>query len=99
MGELSISILVADRSYKLVIEKDYEELFRKAAKLIENRIKTYSNNYAYKDKQDLLAMVAIDNAISLLQLERKNSETESFLDKKMIELDEVLTESLVEQSI
>ena len=91
--------MVADRSYKLVIEKDYEELFRKASKLIENRIKTYSNNYAYKDKQDLLAMVAIDNAISLLQLERKNSETESFLDKKLIELDTALTESLVEQSI
>ena len=99
MGELSISIMVADRSYKLVIEKDYEELFRQASKLIESRIKTYSNNYAYKDKQDLLAMVAIDNMINLLQSERKNSETESFLDKKLTELDAALTKSLVEQSV
>jgi cell division protein ZapA (FtsZ GTPase activity inhibitor) len=98
MGEFSISIMVADRPYKLVIDKEYEELFRKAAKLIDNRIKTYSNSYAYKDKQDLLAMVALDNTITLLQHERNSSEAEANLGKKLEELDSVLTETLVEQS-
>ena len=98
MGEFSISIMVADRPYKLVIDKEYEELFRKAAKLIDNRIKTYSNSYAYKDKQDLLAMVALDNMITLLQHERSSSEEEANLEKKLEELDSVLTQTLVEQS-
>jgi len=99
MGEFSISITVADRPYKLVIEKEYEELFRRAAKLIDSRIKVYSNNYAYKDKQDLLAMVALDNTINLLQHERDISEKEMFLEKKLIELDKALAEVLVEQSV
>jgi cell division protein ZapA (FtsZ GTPase activity inhibitor) len=99
MGEFSISINVADRPYKLVIDKEYEELFRKAAKLIDTRIKAYSNNYAYKDKQDLLAMVALDNTIKLLQNERSTSERETTLEKKLIELDTALTEVLAEQTV
>ena len=99
MGEFSISITVADRPYKLVIEKEYEELFRRAAKLIDSRIKTYSNNYAYKDKQDLLAMVALDNTINHLQHERNINEKETTLEKKLIELDIALTEVLAEQSV
>jgi len=99
MGEFSISITVADRPYKLVIEKEYEELFRRAAKLIDDRIKAYSNNYAYKDKQDLLAMVALDNTINLLQHERNINEKETTLEKKLSELDIALTEVLTEQSI
>ena len=99
MGEFSISITVADRPYKLVIEKEHEELFRRAAKLIDGRIKAYSNNYAYKDKQDLLAMVALDNTINLLQHERNINEKETTLEKKLIELDKALTEVLVEQSV
>jgi len=98
MGEFSISISIADRPYKLVIEKEYEELFRKAAKLIDGRIKTYSNNYAYKDKQDLLAMVALDNAINLLQHERNITEKETTLGKKLIDIDLALTEVLEPQS-
>jgi cell division protein ZapA len=99
MGEFSISITVADRPYKLVIEKEYEELFRRAAKLIDSRIKVYSNNYAYKDKQDLLAMVALDNTINLLQHERNINEKETTLEKKLGELDIALTEVLAEQSV
>ena len=99
MSEFSISITVADRPYKLVIDKDYEELFRRAAKLIDSRIKTYSNNYAYKDKQDLLAMVALDNTINLLQHERNIDEKDTTLEMKLIELDTALTEVLAEQSV
>jgi cell division protein ZapA len=98
MSEFSISISIADRPYKLVIEKEYEELFRRAAKLIDGRIKTYSNNYAYKDKQDLLAMVALDNAINLLQHERNITEKETTLEKKLIDIDLALTEVLELQS-
>jgi cell division protein ZapA (FtsZ GTPase activity inhibitor) len=99
MSEFSISITVADRPYKLVIDKEHEELFRRAAKLIENRIKTYSSNYAYKDKQDLLAMVALDNTINLLQHEHNTDEKDTNLEKTLIELDKALTEVLAEQSV
>ena len=90
MNELSISINIADRPYKLVIEKEHEELFRKAAKLIDKKIKEYSSNYAYKDKQDLLAMVAIEYTTTFLQNERLTTRTEQELDEQLIGIDQAL---------
>jgi cell division protein ZapA len=91
MDELSISVSIADRSYKLAVEKEQEELVRKAVRMIDNRIKEYSNNYAYKDKQDLVAMVALEYTISYLKMERNNTEREDHLEKKLLTLDTALT--------
>lgn len=94
MSDLSISILVADRPYKLVIEKENEELFRTAAKLIEKRIKDYSGSYAYKDRQDLLAMVALEYTTSYLQNERTNSESTQQVNMKLSAINQALDEIL-----
>lgn len=59
MEELTISVIIADRPYRLTIKRDEEEVIRKAAESINNMIKEYSSNYAFNDKQDLLAMVAL----------------------------------------
>jgi hypothetical protein len=94
MEELSISLAVAERNYRLVIEKEHEVLFRKAAKLIEKRIKDYSTSYAYKDKQDLLAMVAIEYATSFLQDEQLLLEKEDQWEMRLKEIDQALDEQI-----
>jgi len=96
MNELAISLNIADRPYRLVVEKDHEELFRKATRLIEKRIKDYSVNYAYKDKQDLLAMVALEYATSFLQDEDLLKHQEGQWKTKLIEVDQVLAEYISE---
>ena len=96
MNELAISLNIADRPYRLVVEKDQEELFRKATRLIEKRIKDYSVNYAYKDKQDLLAMVALEYATSFLQNEELLKQQEGQWKTKLKEVDQVLAEYLSE---
>lgn len=92
--ELSISLTVAERTYRLMIEKDHEELFRKAAKLIDKRIKDYSGSYAYKDKQDLLAMVALEYATSFLQDEQLLAEKGNEWIEKLSEIDQTLNNHL-----
>ena len=94
MSEFSISITVADRPYKLVVEKEQEELFRNAAKLIDKRIKEYSSNYAFKDKQDLLAMIALEYTVSFLQNEQGTRESELLLNDKLTGIDNALNELL-----
>ncbi len=94
MNELSISLPIADRSYKLAIDKEHEELFRKAAKLIDKRIKDYSGSYAYKDKQDLLAMVALEYATGYLQNDQMLSDNESQWKAKLRAIDHTLDEQL-----
>ena len=90
MDELSISLTIAGRSYKLVVEKEHEALFRKSAKLIEKRMKDYSGSYAYKDNQDLLAMVALEYATRYLRDEENTSETSIQLEHRLEEINAVL---------
>ncbi len=94
MKELSISLPVAERTYRLMIEKDHEELFRKAAKLIDKRIKDYSGSYAYKDKQDLVAMVALEYATSYLQDEQLLADRGTEWEEKLAEIDQALSAHL-----
>ncbi|MFM6977066.1 MAG: cell division protein ZapA, partial [Sphingobacteriaceae bacterium] len=50
MGEISIKINIADRVYPLKINQEEEEVIRRAAKLINDRIKEYQDSYAVRDK-------------------------------------------------
>ncbi len=92
MEELSISLPIAERSYRLAIDKEHEELFRNAAKLIDKRIKDYSGSYAYKDKQDLLAMVALEYATGYLQNDQLLTEKEATWKAKLMAIDQALDE-------
>lgn len=90
MDDLSISLTIAGRSYKLVIEKEHEALFRKSAKLIEQRMKDYSGSYAYKDNQDLLAMVALEYTTRHLREEQERAQREQRWADKLAEIDATL---------
>lgn len=59
MGQLSIKVNIAGRTYPLTIERSEEEMIRKAADKINESIKDLKENYAVKDIQDLLAMTAL----------------------------------------
>ena len=59
MGQLSIKVNIAGRTYPLTIERSEEEMIRKAADNINESIKDLKENYAVKDMQDLLAMTAL----------------------------------------
>ena len=99
MNELAISLNIADRPYRLSVEKDHEEFFRKATRLIEKRLKDYSLNYAYKDKQDLLAMVALEYATSFLQDEEILKQKEGQWNDKLKEVDRILADYLSERNV
>ncbi|TQD39303.1 cell division protein ZapA [Haloflavibacter putidus] len=60
--KLKIKISIADRVYPLTIVPEQEEGLRKAAKKIEAVIKQFEQSYAVRDKQDVLAMCALQFA-------------------------------------
>ena len=68
MGErLKIKLSIADRVYPLTIDPSQEEGLRKAAKNIEQLAKKFEQNYAVRDKQDVLAMCALQFASKIEQ--------------------------------
>jgi cell division protein ZapA len=81
MEEQSITVTIADRPYKLTVKREDEEIFREATKSINERLKSYAVNFAYKDKQDLLAMVALQYTTNALRHER----VLAFRDKELVD--------------
>ena len=67
---LKIKLTIADRVYPLSVAPEQEESLRKSAKKIESMIKQLEKNYAVRDKQDVLAMCALQYAT---QLEKKST--------------------------
>lgn len=64
---LKIKLSIADRVYPLTIDPSQEEGLRKAAKNIEQLAKKFEQNYAVRDKQDVLAMCALQFASKIEQ--------------------------------
>lgn len=81
---LKIKLTIADRVYPLSVAPDQEEALRASAKKIDAMIKQLEQNYAVRDKQDVLAMCALQYATQLEQ--RRNNEKESTaIDKATLE--------------
>ena len=83
MAEVSLKILIAGRIYPLTVKQEEEESVLRAAKLINEKLKEFEQNYSVRDKQDLLAM----SALNLLT-------TQQYTPKKAPELEEELLRQL-----
>lgn len=64
---LKIKLTIADRVYPLSVAPEQEEALRASAKKIEAMIKQLEQNYAVRDKQDVLAMCALQYASQIEQ--------------------------------
>ncbi len=65
--KLKIKVSVANRVYPLTINPSQEEGLRIAAQQINGLIKKFEQNYSVQDKQDALAMCALQIASSKKQ--------------------------------
>lgn len=79
---LTITVTIANRSYRLKVKRSEEEIFRKAAKMIEERLNIYGSKYKIgKDKDEIsLSMVALDLAVGYFKLD-KERDVKPLIDK------------------
>lgn len=76
MSELiPVTVIIADRSYRLRIQPKDEEVVRKTVKTINEKILEFKTQFAGKDMQDYVAMVLMwfateQNAAVVQQLEK-----------------------------
>ncbi len=96
MREQLISVNIAERPYRLTVSSEgEEEVFRKAAALVAEKMQKYANSFAFRDKQDLLAMVNLQFAVEYLRL-NDTAKGHQLLKDKMKDIDRLLDESLLE---
>ena len=65
---LKIKVNIAGRAYPLTIERHEEEQVRKAVAMIQSSMQRFEERYAVGDKQDALAMCALQLANQMLDL-------------------------------
>ena len=91
---LKIKISIADRVYPLTISPSQEEGLRLASKKIEEMIKKFEKSYAVRDKQDVLAMCALQFAAQVEQKEIDKSSNIQEAEKRLEALEQLLQENL-----
>ena len=85
--KLKINVVIAGRTYPLSVNNTKEEEgMRKAANAINKLISMYEQNYAVSDKQDVLAMSALQFAskLEILSLQKSDNKKEEI--QKLSEL-------------
>ena len=71
MGEKSVKITIAGRICRITIEAKEEAYVLEAAKRINERVSKLESQFSVKDKQDLLAMTALQFATQYLEAQSK----------------------------
>ena len=93
MDKLSIKLHIANRIYPMKIERKSEEFIRNSVKKIEERLKYYEENYAIRDKQDLLAMCLIEYASKFESVSNKKVDDDG-LSEKLAEIEALLSSNI-----
>ena len=93
--KLKIKLSIGNRVYPLTIESSQEEGLRKAAKHIEAMIKQFEQSYSVRDKQDVLAMCALQFASQVEQKSIDKTIISTHVEEKLNALNDLLDSSLV----
>lgn len=96
MNELPATVYILDRPYKLKVKPEDEQFLRSAAVQIDSQARNYGKIYAYNDRQDLLAMVALAQTTQLLKLQDSMEYKDTRLASRLAEINEMLDTKLTQ---
>ncbi len=83
MADVSLKVIIAGRTYPLTVKQEDEQPVLDAAKMINDKVKEFEQNYSVRDKQDLLAMSALNLIATIQNTPKKEPE----LDDELNQLD------------
>ena len=95
MEELSIKIKIADREYPMKVKREDEERVRTASRFINDKLKSYKEQFGIDDKQDLLAMVAFDSLVEKMASEENHQAIDQTVFEKVNHLNHLVSQSIL----
>jgi cell division protein ZapA len=95
MEELSIKIKIADREYPMKVKKHEEERVRAAGKVINEKLKSYREQFGLDDKQDLLAMTAFDCLVEKMAAEESDHAIDQTVVDKVNHLNQMVSQAIL----
>jgi len=84
--------MIGKQFYPITIRAELEEIYRKAAKLVNERLNMYQTKYAGQAYEKYMSIVLVDFAVKVLQAEQEHSAAPIIdtIEKLDAELEEVL---------
>lgn len=67
--ELRINIAIGGLKIPLIINRDREEMYRKAGKCVEKYIEKFKEEYPLKDAEEILCLVALKLSIAVHEMD------------------------------
>ena len=92
--EIKINVVIAERNFRLTINKADEAKVLKAAEMLNDRIKSYKQTYDYRDYQDLLSMLCLQLATLNVKYESDAAYKDQRMEQKLDELSTLLSENI-----
>lgn len=90
-NELNVNVSIADRLYAIKVKPEDKTLVENAVGKINTMVQEYSERYAFKDKQDLLAMAILQYSTLLEKLESGNMSDNKRITDDLLYIDSLLT--------
>lgn len=90
--KFSVKVNIADKVYPLKLTSSEEEVVRKAAEMINEKIVDYKSQYQLDEKADLLSICLLEFVSELVVLRSKSKKTDIQIQKKVNAIFNVLEE-------
>nr|WP_323757536.1 cell division protein ZapA [Roseivirga sp.] len=91
---LSIKIKIGDREYPMKVKPEEEQRVRNAGKLINEKLRSFKDQFGIDDKEDLLAMVAFDSMIAKMKVESEVASIDSTTSGQLDQLENIIKTAL-----
>jgi cell division protein ZapA len=72
------------------VNQEEEERLRAAGRMINERLKAFREQFGIDDKQDLLAMIALESLADKIQTIQSKAENDTYLADKLTHLNSLL---------
>ena len=91
-NKLIIKLMVGNQIYPISVKREQEELFRKAAKDINEKLQRYQTTYPNQGYEKYMSIALLDFAVKVLQLENSNETTpyNKSLEQLTLEIEQTL---------
>lgn len=87
---IPVNIVIGDRTYRVKVSPNDEELVRKTVKTINDKIVEFKTNFAGKDMQDYISMVLIWYATQVAESKNETTIDDSLLSDSLQKIESQL---------
>ena len=70
--KFTIQLLIGNQMYPVTVRRDQEEIFRKAAKLINGKLSKYQQAYQHQPYEKYMSMALLELSVGVLQAGEDN---------------------------